>query len=52
MSNHISNLDIDTLMSQYGFVWNEESYHYEKGDESVSGDFASAICQRLKDVAN
>lgn len=40
---------IDDMMEHFGFTWNEPNMEYIKGDETVSGDFASNMA-KLKNI--
>lgn len=40
--------EIDALMSEYGYTWDEPNMRYVNGDMEVSGDFASDMTIRMK----
>lgn len=40
--------EIDALMAQYGYTYDEPNMQYVNGEMIVSGDFASSMCLKLK----
>lgn len=47
---HVTDREIDALMAEYGYEWDEGLLCYQKlnGEYIVNGDFASDMCKRIK----